>query len=101
MLPKCFKCSSRLSLGWFLGSFMWTKNRCVNCGALHEFTHWHRLSGALAAFAIIVGMPLLESSISWSVGRLFLICLIVFPVITIIPRQYRLASIDNLGIKKT
>ena len=101
MLPKCLKCSNRLSLGWFLGSFIWTKNRCVNCGALHEFTNWHRLSGVLSVLAIVVGMPLLESSISWSLGRFLIICLAIFPIISIIPGQHRLDSKDKFGAKQT
>ena len=99
MFPKCLKCSNKLSLGWFLGSFIWTKNRCVKCGALHEFTKWHRLTGVLPVIAVMAGMPLLESSMPWSLGRFFFICFVVFLIISIIPGQHRLDAKDDLDIK--
>jgi len=97
MFPKCLKCSNQLSLSWFLGSFTWTKNRCINCGALHEFTNWHKLSGVLAVLVIVWAMPALESSIPWSFGRLLIICVVVSSIISIIPGQHRLDSKDKLG----
>ena len=100
MLPKCLKCSNRLSLGWFLGSFIWTKHRCVKCGALHEFTHMHRLSGVIPVIAIFGGMPLLESVIPWFFGRLLTIVLIVTPLILIIPKQYQLSSEDSMDCRE-
>ena len=100
MLPKCLKCSNRLSLGWFLGSFIWTKHRCVKCGALHEFTHVHRFAGVIPVVVIIGGMPLLESVIPWFFVRLLAIVLIVAPLILIIPKQHRLSSKDSLDCRE-
>lgn len=99
MLPKCLKCSNRLSLGWFLGSSIWTKHRCVKCGALHEFTSFRWVFGVLPALAIFGGMPLLEPFIPSFVGRLLIIVLIVMPFILIIPKQYRLSSKDSLDCR--
>ena len=99
MFPKCFKCSNDLSLSWFLGAFMWTKHRCVNCCALYEFTNWHRLSGVLIVVAIIFISPIFEPIISSSGIRGLLISAIVIAIIAIIPGQHRLSENDDLDAK--
>lgn len=100
MLPKCLKCSNRLSLSWFLGSFMSTKHRCVKCGALHEFTSLHRLLGVVTGLTIFGGALLLESVIPWFFGRLLVIILIVLTMTLIIPKQHRLSLRDSLDCHK-
>lgn len=99
MFPKCFKCSNNLSLSWFFCAFIGTKHRCVNCGALHEFTTRHRVSGALMVIAILFIAPLFDSIIEFYGLRILLVCAVFIPVISIIAGQHRLSPKDDSDAK--
>lgn len=92
MWPKCLKCSQSLSFSWLLGSSMWTKHRCVNCKALHEFTRLHYFLGSFSAALIVASMVILEPYITSSLGRFLLALIIIIPITAFVPSQYRLAK---------
>jgi len=99
MLPVCLKCSSKLSMSWFLCSLVGTKTRCVNCGALHKFTNWHKLTSSLCALIVVFGMQFFESCIPWTLVLFFSLCLLCIVISINIPGQYKLESQDKLKIK--
>jgi len=90
MWPKCQKCSQNISLSWVLFASNWTKYRCVNCKALHEFTRIRYLLASLTA-ALVLGVSLLlEPYIASYWGRLLLVVVVLFPIMTLVPGQYKL-----------
>ena len=99
MFPKCFNCSSSLSLSWFLGAFMWTKHRCVTCGELHEFTNSRRVYSGLVAAGVVLIPSLLDEVISSQGVRFLLVGLILSLVLSIIPGQHKLTHKNNVGAK--
>lgn len=99
MMPKCLKCSNRLSLSWLTVSFDKTKYRCVKCGALHEFTYKHKILELLFIIPIILLTDLSQSIIAWDTLRLVVVLFIGIVLFIFIPGQYRLSSNDDLEIK--
>jgi len=92
MWPKCLKCSQSLSLSWLLGSFNWTKHRCVNCKALHEFTIVHRVASGLFVAAVILSVALLKPYIESYSTRFLLAASVMFLLLSFVPGQYKLSS---------
>jgi len=99
MLPVCLKCSAKLSVSWFFFAFFRTKTRCVNCGALHTFTNWRKLSASLSSLIIVFGVQFFEPFISWTLITFFSLCLVCIILTLCIPSQYKLETQDKLKIK--
>lgn len=99
MMPKCLNCSLNLSFSWFAWAMFSTKNRCVNCGALHQFTPRHKTVYQISTISMLLGMNLLGSVISGDIVKVVILCSIIFPFIIFVPGQYILASQDNLEFK--
>ncbi|NGN97276.1 hypothetical protein G5S52_06265 [Grimontia sp. S25] len=87
-------------MSWFLCSFNWTKNRCVDCGVLHEFTGRRKLVTGLTVFLAIIGMQLLGAFVHASLALFLAGCVFAFSIIAIFPGQHQLDSKDKLNIAK-
>jgi len=99
MFPKCFNCSSNLSLSWFLGAFIWTEHRCVKCNQLHAFTYWRGFYAALTGAGVVL-IPLLLEGVIASYGvRLLFSSTVLFALLSIIPGQHKLSSNKDIGVK--
>ena len=95
MLPKCSKCSAKISLSWFISAFGWTKYRCVNCGVKHKFTGRHVFVVALMPVLIIGGFEILPDSIESFSYRLLIPALISLSALILIPGQHEIYSSDE------
>jgi len=93
MRPKCLNCSKNMSLAWFTLSFHTTRCRCVNCGALHEFTKRHKYIGGVFALPLIFLVSALEPVIPWMLLRVILLLL---TAITLIPGQHKITIDDSV-----
>ncbi len=100
MTPKCFNCSSNLSLAWFTLSFSSTKHRCVNCGTLHGFTNKHKAVGLLFIIPLFALYIFSESIIPWDIVRFLVLLALSLSLVIIVPGQHIQILDDRLDIKK-
>lgn len=92
MLPRCQKCSKKLSLRWFLTSFVETKCRCTKCNTLHEFTRRRGFVTFYCAVMIIFCMQLFDETIQDGELRFLLFTVVILAIGSLVPGQYRLSS---------